>query len=560
MAERSGFFNSVYANGKYDRQYNADDYSDNLAVVISNGVLRSENNDLLVSANGMNISVAAGRAWIAGRWYHNDAPVTFTAATAPAGGSRWDRIVLRLDTDMSARDIYLRYVQGTAAADPVKPEPMRTGGIYELVLADVYVGTNATSVVVTDTRADANLCGWVFSTSGDNSFFAALDKDFMDWFKEKKDTLSSVTILKQYTWRTALDAASAAVSFDVPQWDETAAFLDVYVNGVLDVEGVDYTRSGNVLTFTNTLTAGTEIMVKVYKSIDGTGIQSVADEITELQNAVAAMNVSGGYDYHCNGIDDNVRLSEIAQSFINVDSYGTKTIRVFGKFGATAPYSGSGTAASPYKWIEVGTKVLTDRAITFDFTACDMIVFKPVAGKVNHFFAGGNVRVIGAYIYADQLAADTSIVAFDCFNDAVCAERCHVFFHGNTGCMVAKRGTFVNCRADILNDVGNSFCFKPAASNIVRIMGGEYCAHTKDKTAKTAIVGLTEAKATAILHAVYLSGCKYDETIQTNALYQSNSSSYLRCRDLVAALPNSVISGASEVQGTIDFVSPIVYW
>jgi hypothetical protein len=91
-------------------------------------------------------------------------------------------------------------------------------------------------------------------------------------------------------------------------------------------------------------------------------------------------------------------------------------------------------------------------------------------------------------------------------------------------------------------------------------MGGEYCAHTKDTSAKTAIVALTESKATAILHAVYLSGCKYDETVQTHALYQTTSTIYLRCRDLVASLPLSVLSSASEVEGTIDFVSPIVYW
>lgn len=560
MAEKSGFFNALNVNGAYDRTYNANDYSDNLAVVISNGVLRSENDDLRVTASGMHCTVAAGRAWINGHFYVNDAPLTFAAVTAPAGGTRWDRIMLRLDSGVATRSITLQYVQGTAANSPTKPAPVRSGNVYELVLADVFVGTNASSVTVTDTREDPTLCGWVYSTAGDNSFFTSLDNSFATWFEQKKDTLASVTLFKRYQWRTVLAAAGQTVVFNIPQYDEETSFIEVYVNGFLDVEGVDFTRSGSVITFTNSLTAGTEIVVRAYKSIDGTGILSVADEITELQNAVAALNVSAEYDYYCNGVDDNVRLSEIAQAFMNVDAYGCKTIRVYGKFGATAPYSGSGTEISPYRWIEAGTKILTDRAITFDFTACDMIVFKPVAGKVNHFFAGGNVRIIGAYIYADQLAANTTTLAFDGFNDAVYAERCHIFFHCSTGTMVAKRGTFVNCRADILNDVGNSFCFKPAASNIVRIMGGEYCAHTKDTSAKTAIVGLTESKATAILHAVYLSGCTYAETIQTHALYQTNSSSILRCRDLVSKLPVSVISGASEVQGTIDFVSPIVYW
>jgi hypothetical protein len=560
MAEKSGFFNALRVNGEYDRKYNAGDYSDNLAVVIGNGVLRSDNDDLRVTANNMQVTVAAGRAWIEGHFYHNDAPLTFTAPAAPSGGTRWDRIMLQLDSDVTARSIKLRYVQGAASGTPTKPAPVRDGSVYELVLADIYVGTNATSVVVTDTRDDSSICGWVYSTRGNESFFKSLDNEFATWLADKKDTLASVTLFKRYNWRTVLEAAATNVQFNIPQWNPDTAFMEVWVNGVLDVEGVDYTHNGSVLTFANPLIAGTEIVVKVFKSIDGTGIMSVADEITELQNAVAAMKVPASYDYYCNGVDDNVKLSEIAQAYMSVDSHGTKTIRVFGKFGAAAPYSGSGTAASPYKWIQVGTKILTDRSITFDFTACDMIVLKPVAGKVNHIFAGGNVRILGANIYAAEFAEGTTVIAFDGHNDAVYAERCHVYFHCATGSMVAKRGTFVNCRADILNDVGDSFCFQPAASNIVRIMGGEYCAHTKDTSAKTAIVALTESKATAILHAVYLSGCKYDETRQTYALYQTNSTSFLRCRDLVAALPNIVLANASEVQGTIDFVSPIVYW
>lgn len=35
MAEKSGFFNALNVDGAYDRTYNANDYCDNLAVVIS---------------------------------------------------------------------------------------------------------------------------------------------------------------------------------------------------------------------------------------------------------------------------------------------------------------------------------------------------------------------------------------------------------------------------------------------------------------------------------------------------------------------------------------------
>ena len=86
--QKSGFFNALNNNGVYDRKYNANDYSDNLAVIISNGVLRSENDDLRVTASGMVVTVGVGRAWINGHYYYNDAPHSFAAAVAPAGGTR----------------------------------------------------------------------------------------------------------------------------------------------------------------------------------------------------------------------------------------------------------------------------------------------------------------------------------------------------------------------------------------------------------------------------------------------------------------------------------------
>ena len=68
MAEKSGFFNALNVGGEYDRTYNANDYSDNLAVIIGNGVLRSQYDDLKVTASGMVATVGVGRAWINGHY------------------------------------------------------------------------------------------------------------------------------------------------------------------------------------------------------------------------------------------------------------------------------------------------------------------------------------------------------------------------------------------------------------------------------------------------------------------------------------------------------------
>lgn len=552
MAERSGFFNAIYTNGAYDRKYNANDYSDNLAVIISNGVLRSADDDLRVTASGMTCTVGAGRAWINGRFYHNDAAKSFAAATAPAGGSRWDRIVLRLDTNVSARSITLRYVQGTAADSPVKPAPERTDSVFELVLADIFVGTNATAVTVTDTRGDSSVCGWVYSTAGDNSFFVSLDNGFADWFSEKKNTLASVTLFKRYTWRTVLEAAATAVNFNIPQYDEETSFLEVYVNGILDAEGVDYTRSGSVVTFANQLVAGTEIIVKAYKSVDGTGIESVADEITQLQNAVAAMNTSSEYDYICNGVDDNVKLSELAQAWLDGgDDYASKTIRVLGTFGAQAAYAGSGTTASPFRWLSLGSDAAKNRKIVFDFSCCTQISPELAAGTYNVIFHGLNVHVIGANVRVEQKGSGTVVRAFGSTSGAVYAENCRFWLTAYQDSIVAYTGTFTNCRASVANSTGNSYCFLAGNSGLLRLNGGEYYAYTGSSTgARSAVVGQSAADAVSVLQGVNAPTVARSGYYQTNALFQTGSGGVMNCSDLVSTLTIEA-AGTNDIRGTI---------
>lgn len=552
MAERSGFFNALNVNGEYDRKYNANDYTDNLAVIIGNGVLRSENDDLRVTANGMKCTVSAGRAWIDGHFYHNDAPLTFAAVTAPAGGTRWDRIMLRLDSGVASRSIALRYVQGTAANNPTKPEPVRSGNVYELVLADIFVGTNANSVTVTDTRADAALCGWVYSVAGDNSFFQTLDNDFATWFMQKKDTLSSVTLFKRYEWRKVLDAAAQTIAFSIPQYDEETSFIEIYVNGVLDVEGVDFTRSGSIITFKYSLIAGTEIVVRAYKSIDGTGILSVADEITQLQNQVAALYTTGDYDYICNGVDDNVKLSQLAQAWLDGgDDYACKTIRVYGTFGAQAAFAGSGTSASPYRWLSLGSDAAKNRRIVFDFSSCSQISPTLAAGTYNVIFHGLNVHVIGANVRVEQKGTGTVVRAFGSTSGAVCAEDCRFWITAYQDSIIAYTGTFTNCRASVANSTGNSYCFLAGNSGLLRLNGGEYYAYTGSSTgARSAVVGQSAADAVSVLHGVNAPTVTRAGYYQTHALFQTSSGGVMNCSDLVSALPIEV-TGTKDIRGTI---------
>lgn len=552
MAERSGFFNALNVDGEFDRKYNANDYCDNLAVIISNGVARTSEDGLRVTASGMVCTVGTGRAWIDGHYYYNDSPLSFAAVTAPTGGSRWDMVVLRLDNSVGARSIRLRYVQGNVSNIPHQPDPVRSGDIYDLVLAYIYVGTNASSLVVYDTRSDISRCGWVYSTSGDNSFFTSLDNEFYFWFDEKRDTLASVTLFKRYVWRTVLDAAANTAVFNIPQFDEETSFIEVYVNGVLDAEGVDFTRSGNILTFTYSLVAGTEIIVKAYKSVDSTGILSVADEITQLQNDVAAMYTTGDYDYICNGVDDNVKLSEIAQAWLNGGTdYASKTIRVYGTFGATAAYGGGGTLTNPYRWLSLGTDAATNRRIVFDFSACSQISPELTAGTYNVIFYGVNVHVIGANVRVEQKGTGTVVRAFGSTNGAVCAENCRFWLTAYQDSIVAYTGTFTNCRASVANSTGNSYCFLAGNGGLLRVNGGEYYAYTGSSAgARSAVVGQSAADSVSILHGVNAPTTQRSGYYQTNALFQTSSGGVMNCADLVSALPVDA-TGTSDIRGTI---------
>ena len=188
MAIHSGFFNALSSVGTYDRVYDADDYSANMGAIISDGVRRSGDNDLKVSASGLVLKVSIGRAWIQGHWINNDTEYTVTTVTPPTGTSRIDGVFVRLDTNTSVRSMSIVYRTGTFSA---APECIRSGSIYELMLAKVNVAVGATNLTVTDMRADEDVCGWVRSPVGYDDYFESLDSAFNDWFDAMKGQLST---------------------------------------------------------------------------------------------------------------------------------------------------------------------------------------------------------------------------------------------------------------------------------------------------------------------------------------------------------------------------------
>ena len=535
MSQHSGFFDALQVNGEYDRVYSAADYCDNLATIIKTGVRYSPDDDLKVTpAGGMSLSVGIGRAWINGHYYYNDTVYTgLTVPTAPTGtNKRIDRVVLRLDTSVSVRNITLALKQGTAAANPVAPAVTRSGDIYEIALADIYIDAAQTALEITDIvdqRENENVCGWAACV-----------------------TPAIISLLKEYKWRTVITEATTKVNFFIPQYDaDDVHILEVYTNGVRETAGEDYTVNADVITFANTKEIGAEIEVFLYKSIDGSDLASVADEVTELQEAMALLKTDGESVYLCNGVNDNVLLSQIAQAWLDGGTdYGSKKIRVVGNFGASAAYGGSGTSANPFRWISAGGETAKNRKIIFDFSACSQLSFPIAAGTYNAIFYGVDVHVIGANVVVNQTGAGTEVKAFSSAAGAVRAENCRFYITCYNNGVIANTGAFVNCRGVVTNAAGNSYCFAPLASSLLRVDGGEYYAYAV-AGATSAVVGQSAADAVSIMHGVNAPTAAKSGYNQTHAILQNAGGGVMNCADLVSALAVSVIAGISDVRGTI---------
>lgn len=157
--EKFSFFNDI----DDDRVYFAEDFARHLAKYFTNGIF---NNELQVIANNdMTVTIQEGDANIEGYRYTNTASLTKTIDTADGSLKRIDNVVIRLD--LTNRLISAQIIKGTFSDSPSAPSLVRSSTIYDLKLAEVYIGNGVTSITqanITDTRFNKNMCGNVVST------------------------------------------------------------------------------------------------------------------------------------------------------------------------------------------------------------------------------------------------------------------------------------------------------------------------------------------------------------------------------------------------------------
>lgn len=202
-------FNSLLVDGEYDRAYKAEDWAWYFATFIANGIFPKPSDGLQVIAyNGMEIRVNMGYAFINGYAFRNPATRSITLDTAEGAQNRVDRVVVRWD--LPQRDMYIAVLKGAPSAKPQARAVTRNTEIWELALADIYVGKGVTSIRtanITDQRFNSAVCGIVTGTVEEIDA-SVLTKQFTDFFNiYSQAVLDEFSVYKQSMEKYLTDIA-----------------------------------------------------------------------------------------------------------------------------------------------------------------------------------------------------------------------------------------------------------------------------------------------------------------------------------------------------------------
>lgn len=215
---RSGFFNAV----NNDRLYNADDMSNYFNGLISNGVFKNIGGAFqVISGNGMTVQVLDGRAIIDCKWVTNDTFENITLDNADDTYNRIDAIILRLNNNN--RQITLTYLKGEPSSSPVAPTILDT----DIRLANITVAVGASAITTSN----------------------IIDKRIF--------VKSLTSSLVKYQNIINVSEASTTFNIGISEYDSETDVLEVYHEGIYQIENVDYTINTSTIITTNSISSGT---------------------------------------------------------------------------------------------------------------------------------------------------------------------------------------------------------------------------------------------------------------------------------------------------------------
>ena len=140
-----GLFDYDAAGGE-TYEYTSEEFSSLIEGITGNGISANYLNEFAPTANGLDISVASGAAFVKGRWGYNSAAKTISLSPTTTTTKRIDRIVVELD--VASRVIGLNTLVGTATTGTPTAPVLADN---QLAICRVLVA-NGSTTTLTDER------------------------------------------------------------------------------------------------------------------------------------------------------------------------------------------------------------------------------------------------------------------------------------------------------------------------------------------------------------------------------------------------------------------------
>lgn len=283
-----GTYANFYNSDNGDRVYDADSFSEWLRPFFKTGVFNGELQ--VIASSGMEVIVDTGNAFIEGKLKKFDSQTTLTVEQASANSTRIDSVICRRnDTD---RDFTLMIVKGTTVA----PLPVRENGIYDIVLAHITVPASAVEIKqenITDTRMNADICGWVVSNVEEVDFsqvtaqwadyIANFEADELQAFNEWFDTIKGHLSTDQ--------AGSLQLQID-EQANKIAANTANISSNKADITSLQQTTQTNT---SDIATNKIDIQdIKAHDDEQDANIASLEERLYKINNGETTINANGG--------------------------------------------------------------------------------------------------------------------------------------------------------------------------------------------------------------------------------------------------------------------------
>ena len=530
---RGGFYTSVGD----DRVYQAEDVRKPYDVIYTSGIKPDADGTAgevlkVVSIGGLQIAVQSGFAKLGGAWFENTSSYFITLDNATSN-TRWDCVILVNDDNLEKRapDIVIR----TLDHQPTIDDLTRTDKVYEVCLGYIKVESTTDAIEqedIVDTRMDGYLCN-VMSGVG-----AAVVRTYKNTY-----------------WDNGVNQTDIPIG--ISQYDRSRDSLTVFIEGRVTT-AYDIVDNSKISLHIGLPLAHTRVDFEVVKSVNAAGADTVVLEVAELRKEIDVNNHKLEYDYYCNGINDNEVISYMVTEFLrSASNSDSRKFNIIGHFGYYRPMSGEGTTSNPYKLFDFIIENTGDfaRNAIVDFSSCDVINFTPIAGKENLIFNTQKITIIGMNIRASSDEADTIVRVFDSARYTtkhhVTCERCRFWITGYKDSIIARNGTFINCRCSITNKTNNSYCFNVTPYGMLELVGGECYAYVGNTTNVAAIVGQSGETSVSVLHGVSAPTKVRSGYNQTHAIYQISGGGYVSTSGLITTLPRQLASGQSSEVGTI---------